>query len=580
MPRFDDSANKQTAELQLKEAEALAQVLSKKYQIPYIDLSLVAVDPDALRLVTEEKAKAAKLAAFARLGGEVSVAVIAPEREDTKLAIQELEGRGYKISTFLVSEHSLEIVWGRYADISSAVESRAGVVDISAEEISDLIKKVSSLEDVEKLLKETMGGNRAARISRIFEVILAGGIALKASDIHIEPEEAGIRVRFRLDGVLVEIVKLDSALYKLLLSRLKLLSGVKLNVSAEAQDGRFSVKIDKKEIEIRTSIIPGAYSESVVLRILNPDELSVPLKDLGIPQKLLSLLEIEIKKPNGLVLTTGPTGSGKTTTLYAFLKLLYTPEIKIMTIEDPIEYHIDGVVQTQVEVDKGYSFADGLRAALRQNPNILMVGEIRDDETARTAIDAAETGHLVFSTLHTNSAAGTFPRLLSLGVNPKIISSALNIAMAQRLCRKLCIACKKQKSLEGQDKEVINKILAGVVDKKLLEGIQNKAIYEPVGCPKCNKTGYKGRIGLFEAITVDEAVEKAVLNNPSERDVDAAAKPQGMPSMAEDGAIKVLSGIISLPEVARVVDLSPYGFVGAASLSSKEDVSEENNLVK
>ena len=340
-----------------------------------------------------------------------------------------------------------------------------------------------------------------------------------------------------------------------LLSRLKLLSGLKLNVKDEAQDGRFSIKIKGSEIEIRTSILPGAYAESIVMRILNPKSIAVGLDELGIEKRTLDILVQQIQRPNGMLLITGPTGSGKTTTLYAFLKKIYSPDIKILTIEDPIEYHLTGIVQTQVEDDKGYTFLAGLRAAMRQDPDVIMVGEIRDDETAGTAIQAALTGHLVFSTLHTNSAAGAFPRLIDLKVNPKTIPSALNVSMAQRLLRKLCLYCKKEKVPDEKEKNTIQKILESINDKTYLDGIQTEKIWQAVGCDKCNDTGYKGRIAIVEAILSTKEMEKVIEANSSDREIKEAARSQNILDMKQDGVLKILRGVSTLEELGSVIDL-------------------------
>ncbi|MBX4206573.1 GspE/PulE family protein, partial [Candidatus Parcubacteria bacterium] len=374
----------------------------------------------------------------------------------------------------------------------------------------------------------------------------------------LEPEEEKIRLRYRLDGVLTDILFFDRETFGLLLSRIKLVSELKLNVSSIAQDGRFSIKLGNTEIEVRTSLLPGPNGESVVLRVLNPETIAVEMESLGIHPKLLTIINKEIRKPNGLILTTGPTGSGKTTTLYAFLKKIYSPEIKVITIENPIEYHIEGIVQTQTDPEKNYTFAEGLRSALRQDPDVIMVGEIRDAETAETAVNAALTGHLVFSTLHTNNAAGTFPRLLDLGVNSKVVSSALSIAIAQRLVRTLCEACKKEAVLAGKDLETVERILGDIADKSYLEGIQREKIWMPGGteCPACNGLGYKGRVGVYEAILMDGKIEKAVNENPSERDIREAAKGQNLLTLPEDGVLKALQGKTTLEELDRVIDLS------------------------
>jgi type II secretory ATPase GspE/PulE/Tfp pilus assembly ATPase PilB-like protein len=341
-----------------------------------------------------------------------------------------------------------------------------------------------------------------------------------------------------------------------MLSRLKLLSGLKLNVAGDAQDGRFSIKLKGEEIELRTSVLPGNYAETVVLRILNPKSIGVPLEELGMEQKLRERIEHEIQKPNGMILTTGPTGSGKTTTLYAFLRKVNKPESKIITIEDPIEYHLQGIVQTQVD-KKNYTFGNGLRSALRQDPDIIMVGEIRDSEVAEVAINAALTGHLVFSTLHTNDAAGSFPRLIDLGVDEKVLSSAVNAALAQRLVRKLCDTCRVQRAATPEERALIERVLKEVTDRSLVPGDLTQvwdAGNRP-DCPQCLGRSYKGRVGIFEAVFMDSAIEATLRSKPSEREIAAAARPQGIPSMTQDGILKCLRGVTSLEELRRVVDL-------------------------
>ncbi len=329
-----------------------------------------------------------------------------------------------------------------------------------------------------------------------------------------------------------------------------------------AQDGRFNIMELEEEISIRTSLIPGAYGESIVMRILDPKSLQVPFESLGIEPYLLKIVEDQIVKPNGMILVTGPTGSGKTTTLYAFLRKIYSTEINIITIEDPIEYHLKGITQTQVDVKKGYDFPEGLRSILRQDPDVIMVGEIRDGDTAEIATQSALTGHMVFSTLHTNNAAGVIPRLVDLKVNPKILVSALSLSMAQRLVRKLCTVCKKEHAPIAEESEVIKLVL----DSMKVEGkdfakyninpnIDTLKLFTPVGCDKCNSTGYKGRIGIFEAIRTDDSIEKIMPENPSEHEIKKVAHSQGILSMRQDGIIKILNGITSIEEVQSVVDL-------------------------
>ncbi|CAN5140131.1 type IV-A pilus assembly ATPase PilB [soil metagenome] len=556
MIEFDDSKEEEkVGMLHRKEEEELAEALSHKHGVPYLDLSAVPINIDALRVIKEPEARAAEIAVFNITDKKIDVGVLSPVSERTGAAIADLEAKGYHTTMYMVSHASLQKVWSRYKDMSYSFETTSGALDISNEEILNIIKKVTTLADVKKLIEEVLSLKKAYRISKILEIILAGGVALKASDIHLEPEDTTVRLRFRLDGVLTDILHFDKETFELLLSRIKLISNLKLNTKGKAQDGRFSIKIDTDEIEVRTSLLPGPNDESVVLRVLTPDSIATSLEALGIHPRLLKILEHEISKPNGLILTTGPTGSGKTTTLYAFLRKIYNPEVKVITIENPIEYHIDGIVQTQTDQEGDYTFAEGLRSALRQDPDVIMVGEIRDNETAEVAINAALTGHLVLSTLHTNTAAGSFPRLIDLGVNPKIISSALNITIAQRLVRKLCPECRKQTEMTPEQRTMIDKALAGISDQTYLDGVQKDHIYEPVGCDKCHG-GFKGRVGVYEAVLVDESIEKAVTNNPSERDISAAARGQNLLTLAQDGIIKVLGGTTSISELSRVLDLS------------------------
>ncbi len=552
----EDKQGKRLDEYKRREEEDVAQIVAARNGLEYVDLAPVPINMDALRIITEKDARDARVAPFSLVGKRVKVAVVSPVGDKTKEAIDTLTRNGYEVTLAVASPLSLEKVWGRYTDLSFSTETKAGALDISSEDIKEFIGKIKTIDDVRAQITEILKLKKAFRISKIMEIVLAGALATKASDVHIEPEQTYVRLRFRLDGVLTDILSFDLETFGLLESRIKLLSGLKLNIKSEAQDGRFSVKIGDDDIQIRTSVLPGAYSESIVLRLLNPKSIQVPLEELGIPDKLLALLLKEIDRPNGMILTTGPTGSGKTTTLYAFLRKIHTPDIKIITIEDPIEYHLEGITQTQVNTEKNYTFALGLRSALRQDPDIIMVGEIRDEETAKIAVDSAETGHLVFSTLHTNSAAGAYPRLIDLGVNPQTMTSAINVALAQRLVRKLCPVCRKEVPIDASARKYVDDALHNIVDKTIIEGLQSEKMWAPVGCAECNATGYKGRLGIYEAIVTDAILEKAVMENPSERDIKAATLVQGIPDMLQDGIIKVLRGITSIDELKRVIDLS------------------------
>ena len=555
MIEFDeDKQKRKLVDLHKREEEELVQLLSAKYNIEYVDLSVVSISTDALRLIEENISREYKAVAFSLIDKKIKVAVRLPEDPKIQEVISDLKNKGYIPTLYICSTASLEKAWNSYKDLSFAYESKAGSLEIASDEISSIIEKVKGLPEITSILKEILTMNKSYRVSRILETILAGALATEASDVHIEPEEEYIRLRYRLDGVLVNVLDFDKDTYSLLLSRIKLLSGLKLNIKKDSQDGRFSVHIKDTNIEIRTSILPGAYNESIVMRVLNPKSIGVPMEELGIPNKLLRIIEKEIIKPNGMLLTTGPTGSGKTTTLYAFLKKVHTPTVKIITIEDPIEYHLPGIVQTQTN-DKGYTFLDGLRSALRQDPDIVMVGEIRDGETATIAINSALTGHLVFSTLHTNSAAGAFPRLIDLGINSKIMSSAINIVLAQRLIRKLCIHCKKPIAIEGDNKRKIDEILATIFDKSEIPTNMPTNIFEENGCEKCNNTGYKGRIGIYEGMRLSPEVNSVIEMNPSEEEVEKAASSQGILTMKQDGILKILSGITSISELERVITI-------------------------
>ncbi len=565
---FDDSkSNQRVADLRQKEEEDLAQLMAERHGLPYADLSGITINTDGLKLIPQDIARNAKIAVFDMTGRKLRAALLSPRKEETAAVLNDLATRGYSVEQFLVSNRSLEKAWSRYADISFATESKSGALEINSDQIDEFISKTQSIEDTKKMIEEVMQMKKAFRVSRIVEIVVAGAIATKSSDIHVEPEEDKARLRFRIDGVLTDITFFDMETFKLLLSRIKILSGMKLNIKDQAQDGRFSIKIKETEIEIRSSILPGAYSESIVMRLLNPDSIAVDLQVLGIEPELYEIFNTQLAKPDGLILNTGPTGSGKTTTLYAFLKQTLTPGIKIITIEDPIEYHLSGIVQTQVDHEKGYDFASGLRASLRQDPDIIMVGEIRDIETAETAVHAALTGHLVFSTLHTNTAAGAFTRLIDLGVNPKVLTSAIRVAIAQRLVRKLCPDCKKQVSLEPKKLELAKSIYDSIDNPKVPWG---ETFYGPGdGCATCNGLKYKGRVALFEAVLSDKAVEEVLQMNPSEREIKAAARSQGILDMSQDGIIKALKGMTDIDELERVINLEAQS--PKATLPEKEN---------
>ncbi|MFZ2167750.1 MAG: GspE/PulE family protein [Minisyncoccia bacterium] len=552
LPFDTKHTDRKLAEVREREEEDVANILSEKYGMPYLDLSLREIDSDALRTIKEEDARRAEIIAFAKISKTLSVAVHNPNNPALAKVIEDLAGRGFEVQQFLVSEKSLERAFARYSELASSTESKAGVVSVIDETLAQLTEKGTTKTVLIQELDTAVNEKSLTRVSRIFEFLLAGAFALRASDIHFEPREDSTLLRLRIDGLLTDIYHFDPATYHQLNARIKLLSGIKLNITNRAQDGRFSITRAKGAIEMRVSFIPGNYGESIVMRILDPESTKVSYKELGIHPKLLARLETEIRRANGMLLTTGPTGSGKTTTLYSFLRELHTPEIKIITIEDPIEYHLDGIVQTQVEENK-YTFAEGLRSIVRQDPDIIMVGEIRDGETADIAIQAALTGHFVFSTLHTNDAAGTFPRLADLGVDSRSFGSAVTVSMAQRLMRTLDPDKKKERPLSDDEKLMITKVFEPLTDKSLIpEKIET--VWEPA--PESpDETGYKGRIGLYEAIFMDDEMASFLRDNPPSNEIAKLAAKQGYLTMAQDGIIKALNGITSLSEVIATVDL-------------------------
>ncbi len=548
---LNEDAQKKLDERRKKEEEDLVVILSQKYGIAHADLNKTEINTEAVRLIPEKEAREAEVIAFQKKGKNVAFALRTPNSEPAKKIAKKLEEEGYKLIPHMVSQSSLEHAWDHYKDISFAMKTQSGILDVSDKEISELYKKLSSINKIRDEVSATLKMDQRQRTSKMIEVIVAGALANKASDIHVEPGEDEARLRYRLDGVLVDISSIDKKTYESLSVRVKLLSGLKINITQAPQDGRFSIRLGDSEIEVRTSILPGGNGESLVLRLLDPHSIGLPLEELGVRADLLEKVLIEIEKPNGMILNTGPTGSGKTTMLYAFMKKISTPEIKILTIEDPIEYHLDGIVQTQVN-HKDYTFASGLRSALRQDPDVIMVGEIRDEEVATTAIHAALTGHMVFSTLHTNNAAGAFPRLIDIGIQASMVASAVNTVMAQRLLRRLSPEHKREIKLEGKDKEFIEKALDKIQDKSLIpENI------DTVWVPDENiedEVAYKGRIGVYEAIFMTKEIESAIRKDMTIREIeDVARTSQGFMSMLEDGILRVLEGITTVDEVYRVL---------------------------
>jgi type IV pilus assembly protein PilB len=559
---FDDALqNHKLDELHKNEEEELVRILSDKYGLPYIDLRGIAPEPDAMQYVKEEEARNAGCVPFKVVGRKLYVATLSPANEKLEALIRPLETRGSEILLYLCSHASLEHVLSRYADLNQSTKVESGMLQLTEEKMVTLMASFNNVDELRHQFDELLQSHALYKTTRMIELIVAGALKFDASDIHIEPEEEKVRLRYRLNGVLDDIAFFDFNALKNITSRLKLLSGLKLSTTASAQDGRFSIDLGTAEVDVRVSVVPGNYGESFVMRLLDPRHSVSNLDNIAFPPMLREIIDRALTKPNGVILTTGPTGSGKTTTLYAFLHKVYNPEVKIITIEDPVEYHFEGITQTQVQEEKNYTFLSGLRAALRQDPDIIMIGEIRDEDTAKVAINAALTGHLVLSTLHTNNAAGTIPRLIDLGVNEKVIAGALSLAIAQRLVRTLCPECKVEYETTEKEGRIITTILGEMKtsgrESQMMGHLPQGTykIWKPIGCIHCEMTGYDGRIGIFEAIQMSEAIEKTLVTNPSEREIRAAAKEQGIPTLREDAIIKVLEGITSLDEVSRVVDL-------------------------
>jgi type II secretory ATPase GspE/PulE/Tfp pilus assembly ATPase PilB-like protein len=512
-------------------------------------------------MMKEEDARDAGCVPFKMLGKKLYIATLSPSNKKLEVVLPALEEKGYELLLFLCSHASFYHVVDRYGDLSLGQKVESGMLELTEEKMKNLMGQFDTIEELKVVFDELEKSNALYKTSKLIELIVAGALRFKASDIHIEPEEEHVRLRYRLNGILSDVSFFDYTSLRNITSRLKLLSGLKLSNKTNAQDGRFSINLGDVEVEMRVSVVPGNYGESFVMRILDPRNAITNLDKINFSVKLREAIDAALARPNGVILTTGPTGSGKTTTLYAFIHTTYNPEVKIITIEDPIEYHLNGISQTQVDTTKGYTFLSGLRAALRQDPDIIMVGEIRDEDTAKVAINAAMTGHLVFSTLHTNTAAGTIPRLVDLGVNPKALASSLSLSIAQRLVRSLCVECKTKYTTSEKESRLITNILGEMKTEGKAESMKpyapalSYAIYRPVGCEACGETGYKGRTGVYEGIAMTADIEKLLITSPSEREIAEVAKFQGIPTLRQDGILKVLQGVTSFDEVAKAVDL-------------------------
>lgn len=551
-------AKKSVVEEKLKELareaeERDAQRRAAKANLPYIDAKTMPINVEALGLIPEERALEAGVAAveFKEQAHRVSLVVFDPAGERVAGIVDNLRAKGYEPSLFVVSLSSLRHVFGFYKFVPQKQEKITGAVEIEEKKILELKNKLTSLGNIKKALQ---GASReGVYTSELLEVILAGALANRASDIHLEPEEEYIKLRLRIDGLLHDVYsELKKNLYLYLLSRIKLVSELKLNVHDEPQDGRFTIKLPEKEVEARVAVAPAEFGEVVVIRILDPDAININLSELGLRDDDLEIIKNELKEPNGMILNTGPTGSGKTTTLYAFLRYKKTPELKIITIEDPIEYRLQGVEQTQVDEEAGYTFSNGLKSLMRQDPDVILVGEIRDKETAEISIQSALTGHLVFSTVHANEATGAIPRLLDLGVRSSSIGPALNLIISQRLVRRLCENCRIPSQIDEKLKKQIEEFIKRL-PKRINQGLVREIkFYERKGCEKCNGLGYFGRVAIYELLSVGPEMEDLINKETNEARLQEFALRQGMVTMQQDGIIKTIMGITTLEEVEVV----------------------------
>ncbi|MFH1173036.1 MAG: GspE/PulE family protein [bacterium] len=538
------------AEIKLKDKEKEAEFTAQESGLPYIDLRGFPISPETLTTLSKEEAEKLKTICFFNNGQEIRLATLEPTEEIKgllKTLSDKLHAHG---DLYLISINSFQHALKLYDALPKRKKVVMGV-EITEADLQKYKKQINDFSELQKIIQQ-------GSLTELITILIASAIETRASDLHIEAEEKGIMVRFRIDGLLHEVATLDKQSWHSIISRIKLLAGLKLNVEDAPQDGRFTIFLTNDKIDVRVSTLPTAYGESVVMRLLMSSAVGLKFEDLGLRGQSFRVLEQEIKRPNGMIVTTGPTGSGKTTTLYAILNKLNDSETKIITIEDPIEYELQGINQTQVNPNKEYTFAKGLRSIVRQDPDVVLVGEIRDLETAEISIQASLTGHLVLSTIHTNSSAGTIPRLLSLGVKPFLLAPAMNVMMAQRLVRKICSQCRKEITLKPEELEKVKQHLNNLPEKseeKSQLNVEALKFYHGQGCPACQNLGYKGRLGIYEVMPMTKEIETAILaGNISEYAMQDLAVKAGMVTMLQDGLLKALDGITTIEEVFRVAE--------------------------
>lgn len=511
----------------------LSLCLSKNLHTPYIDLNRYKIDAEVVKLVPEHVARHYKLLAISKLGKNLSIAMTDPLNIFAIDDIKSLTNMYVSVVIASAGELQKAIDYYYHPEESRKIENMLGNMQ------SDEIEIVTQTEEID--IGETIRSGSEAPIVRMVDVLLVEAILHRASDIHIEPYEKNIRVRYRIDGALQDATTLPKKVQNAILARLKIMSNLNITQRRLPQDGRFKIKLKEKEIDFRVSVLPISFGEKVVLRALDKANLSVGLEKLGFLPDAAEKLNIAIKKPYGLILVTGPTGSGKSTTLYSIINKINTLDRNIITIEDPVEYQVEGITQIQVRPEVGLTFASGLRSLLRQSPDVIMVGEIRDYETADTAVKACLTGQLILSTLHTNDAPSAMIRLIDMGVEPFLISSSVVAVVAQRLCRNICPDCKEETEIK---KEVLERLQINI------KGATK--FYKGRGCAKCSKTGYKGRFAVLEIMLVDEPLKDLVIKRASSEEIKKYACLHGMRTLRDAAVENLIMGNTTLEEVLRV----------------------------
>ena len=523
----------------------LFNLKSNYLKIPFRKISPEEISPEVLEQIPEETASFYQMVSLAKKENVLEVGMVYPEDLAAQEALSFLARREkFSYQVFLITPTNFKNILNKYKtpkrEVGKALEELEAELKV---------KKVPRIAEIERLVEE-------APISKVVAVILRYGVEGEASDIHIEPLKDKLRVRFRTLGVLHSSIFLPIRLLSAMVSRIKILANLRIDETRIPQDGRFSTRVEDRDIDFRVSTFPTTLGEKVAIRVLDPSVGLKKFEELGLSDRNFEVVKAAIEKPYGMILSTGPTGCGKTTTLYAILQILNKEGVNIVTLEDPVEYFVEGISQSQVRPEIGYDFSRGLRQIVRQDPDIIMVGEIRDSETAALATHAALTGHIVLSTLHTSNVFGVIPRLIDLGVQPFLLPPALSIAIAQRLLRKLCQNCKKKIKPKKEIRDLILKEIDNLSEKvkKEIKIKEPLTIFEPVGCKNCHREGYSGRIALFEILKMTPQLAEIILKEPSEAKILEEAKRQGMLTMEQDGILKVLDGITTIEEVLRVAE--------------------------